>query len=99
MAVTTGLAALRRVAGLRPRLLLLDIRLPDCHGAELLARLRQLPQCATVPAIAVTSDDAFDGARHDFCETWSKPLDVRAVLRRLDELTEAHDASAQVRSA
>jgi len=99
VSVTTGLGALRRVGTLHPHLLLLDIHLPDCHGAELLTRLRQLPQCAVVPAIAVTSDGAFDGTRHGFCETWFKPLAVHAVLRRLDDLIGRHDESAPARLA
>ena len=85
---TTGIAALRRVASLEPSLLLLDLHLPDCHGAELLRRLRALPQCADIPAIVVTSDDSFDGRGHDFCDVWLKPVEVRRVLERLDQVLE-----------
>lgn len=69
-----------------PDLLLLDLRLPDCHGTELLARLREHPALSTVPAAAVTADDLFDLSDSTFMETWRKPLDVHRVLSRLDGL-------------
>lgn len=82
-----GAEALRLAAQLQPTLLLLDLGLPDCHGSELLGRLRALPGCATAPAIAVTADAMFDIAGTSFLELWSKPLNLVHVLRRLGELT------------
>ena len=43
-----------------PDLLLLDLRLPDCHGTELLQRMRGHASLAAVPAIAVTAEDTGD---------------------------------------
>lgn len=83
----TGQEALRVAAGLQPVLLLLDLGLPDCHGSQLLGRLRALPGCATAPAIAVTADATFDIEGTGFLELWSKPLHLDQVLRRLSELT------------
>ncbi|HEY9110098.1 MAG TPA: response regulator [Roseateles sp.] len=92
---TTGEEAMRvAAAGLRPALLLLDLGLPDCHGAQLLARLRALPGLATPPAIAVTADVRFDIAGTGFRELWPKPLNLDDVLARLDALTAPHDAVA-----
>jgi CheY-like chemotaxis protein len=67
-----------------PDLLLLDLRLPDCHGTELLARLRTHPALSDVPAAAVTADELFDLSASTFAETWRKPLDIHRVLSRLD---------------
>lgn len=69
---------------LRPSLLLLDLRLPDCHGGELLGELRQYDGYADIPAIAVTAEPGFNLAGTGFCEVWSKPLDLEFVLERLD---------------
>lgn len=74
-----------------PDLLLLDLRLPDCHGSELLARLRQHPELSEVPAAAVTADELCDLSASTFMETWRKPLDVHRVLSRLDGLRQRHD--------
>jgi DNA-binding NarL/FixJ family response regulator len=38
---TTGREALRQVTELRPDVLVLDIRLPDCDGLEVLRQLRE----------------------------------------------------------
>ncbi len=65
-------------------LLLLDLRLPDVHGTELLRRLREVPGLAHVPAVAVTAEEVHDLRDAGFCELWPKPLDLRQVLRRLD---------------
>jgi len=83
----TGQQALCIAAGLNPVLLLLDMRLPDCHGSQLLPLLRQLPGCETAPAVAVTAEDDFSLADSGFVELWAKPLDLGWVLRRLDALT------------
>ncbi|MEO6276494.1 response regulator [Roseateles sp.] len=84
---TSGADAMRAAVGLRPVLLLLDLGLPDCHGSQLLGRLRALPGLETAPAIAVTADAAFDIAGTGFSELWSKPLHLDQVLARLDALT------------
>lgn len=94
---THGEEAQRVVADLRPDLLLLDLGLPDCHGSELLGRLRALPGLASAPAIAVTAEVGFDITGTGFCELWPKPLYLEHVLARLDAFT-APPAAAQWRA-
>ncbi|WP_355659932.1 response regulator transcription factor [Halomonas salifodinae] len=50
-----GEAALARVADDLPDLVLLDISLPDLSGFEVLERLRQMPQGASLPIIMLTA--------------------------------------------
>lgn len=80
-----GDAALRLAAEQPLALLLLDLHLPDCHGAVLLERLRQLPTCSAAPAIAVTSDRGFDRTGSGFCEIWHKPFLLFHTLERIDK--------------
>jgi len=82
-----GKEALRQSPGLLPALLLLDLRLPDCHGSQLLALLRLNAGFERVPAVAVTAQCDFDVADTNFCERWAKPLDLAQVMKRLDALT------------
>ncbi|MDR7297813.1 CheY-like chemotaxis protein [Pelomonas aquatica] len=84
---THGEEAMHKAAGLKPSLLLLDLSLPDCHGSELLGRLRAVAGCERAPAIAVTAHADFDITGTGFCELWPKPLNLGHVLRRLDSLT------------
>lgn len=86
---TTGQQALCIASNLRPALLLLDIRLPDCFGHDLLPQLRLLPSCEDAPAVAVTAEDDFSLAGTGFTELWQKPLDLQHVLSRLDALVVA----------
>lgn len=83
---TTGQQALRMAADLHPALLLLDLRLPDCHGLQLLPMLRRFPGWHDLPAVAVTAESQFDVAGTGFLETWRKPMDLRRALARLDDL-------------
>ena len=76
-------------------LLLLDLRLPDVHGTELLRRLREVPGLAHVPAVAVTAEAVHDLREAGFCEVWPKPLDLRQVLRRLDHFLGANGADGE----
>lgn len=67
-------------------LLLCDQHLPDVDGGALLAELRALG--LTAPALLVTAESADEAQtlaqRHGFRGCWTKPLDVRAVLREFE---------------
>jgi CheY-like chemotaxis protein len=96
LVATDGREARRLAQHMRPSLLLLDLRLPDCHGAALLEELRQLDGWASIPAVVVTAEPGFDLAGTTFCETWPKPIDLAFVLSRLDQLAARvpHEAPA-----
>lgn len=81
-----GRRALEVARGLHPALLLLDLRLPDMHGSELLPLLRGVAGCEHAPAVAVSADYAFDPRRSGFDELWAKPLNLRRVIERVQEL-------------
>jgi CheY-like chemotaxis protein len=85
---TTGEAGFRAAVAETPDLLLLDLRLPDCHGTELLQRLRAVQALGPVPVVAVTAEDTSDLAATGFVEIWHKPMDLHAALARLDRLLE-----------
>ncbi|WP_439385423.1 response regulator [Ideonella sp. YS5] len=81
---TDGAEVTALAPSIRPALILLDLRLPDCWGSDLLPQLRQRFRWRHVPAVAVTAEVEFDGSRSAFIETWHKPLDLKFVLERLD---------------
>ena len=98
LVATTGQEALALAEGLRPDLLLLDIRLPDCLGTELLPRLRRLrrlPGCREAPAVAVTAEHHFRTEGTGFVEVWSKPLRLQQALSRLAALLPAEHMSVE----
>ena len=81
-----GVSAMATTLHLKPSLLLLDLRLPDCHGTELLERMRQVAGWEEIPAIAVTAEAEFMPAGTTFCDVWHKPLRVPTLLTRLDRV-------------
>jgi CheY-like chemotaxis protein len=81
-----GASAMAATACLQPSLLLLDLRLPDCHGTELLERMRKVPGWEDIPAIAVTAEAEFMPTGTSFCDVWHKPLRVPTLLTRLDRV-------------
>ena len=60
-----GLDALQQVAARKPRLILLDLLMPDMDGFEFVAQLRLEPGCRAIPIVVVTAKDltADDRAR------------------------------------
>lgn len=85
----SGAEARNLVAQGRVDLLLCDLRLPDIGGDELLAQLREAGLPEGVPALLVTAESEFVASqlarRHGFDGYWSKPLDVAATLRSLED--------------
>jgi two-component system cell cycle response regulator DivK len=84
---TTGAQACALAASLQPRLILMDIRLPDMDGSSVLRSLRDNPDTARIPVVAVTAfamsgdrerllADGFDGYL-------SKPIDVTTLVDEL----------------
>jgi CheY-like chemotaxis protein len=83
----SGVAAARRE---HPSLILIDMHLPDAHGHEVLARLRQEPATAGIPCVALSANalaaDIETALQLGFSDYWTKPLDFRAFHQALDSL-------------
>jgi CheY-like chemotaxis protein len=52
----SGFAAGYAVAQFKPDIILLDIRMPDVNGFEVLARLKSDPETSAIPVVACTGD-------------------------------------------
>ena len=73
-----------------PRLVLLDLNLPDMHGSEVLRRLQNEPQTAAVPVVVLSADATPSqierlltaGARNYL----TKPFDIDPFLAVVDEM-------------
>jgi CheY-like chemotaxis protein/anti-sigma regulatory factor (Ser/Thr protein kinase) len=87
---TTGEAGVRRAIELMPDLVLVDMRLPDFDGLEVLRRLRGEPATAAIPCIALSADampaHVAQALEAGFAAYWTKPLDVGMFLASLDAL-------------
>jgi signal transduction histidine kinase/CheY-like chemotaxis protein len=87
---TTGEEALERVTSAPPRLLLLDIHLPDCNGIELLQRIRLMPGLGNTPAIAVSADALPDHVELALASGFAEYLTKPVRLERLRVLLQTH---------
>lgn len=90
MVANSGKQALALAAMQRPDLVLLDMHLGDMTGFELADELDRHPLTAGLPRVALSADampDTIHEARtRGFAAYLTKPLDVVAVLRCLDEV-------------
>jgi CheY-like chemotaxis protein len=87
----TGREALLRVAlPPQPRLVLLDLSLPDCHGTEVVQTLRSTPATRDIPVVALSASvmpsDKERAAQAGCTAFLDKPVlpdDVIELVRRL----------------
>src|SRR5260370_39940492 len=83
----TGTEGLERVADVRPDVILLDLRLPDKSGLEVLRQLRQID--ARIPVVLVTVDRSAEAAieamRQGAYDYLLKPLDLQKLDRVIGE--------------
>lgn len=74
----------------QPDLILMDINLPDMDGLEATRRLKQDPQTAAIPVIALTADampQQIEKADNiGFAAYITKPLDVASFLQTLSQV-------------
>lgn len=87
-------AALARLRGARPDLVLLDLNLPGKDGRELLAELRSDPDLHPIPVVVLTTSGAPDDIQrtYDLAATSyvTKPLEaseLRKVLRSIGSVS------------
>src|SRR5204862_6800008 len=77
----TGVEGLERVAAACPDVILLDLRLPDQSGLDILRQLRQID--ARIPVVMVTvarsSDSAIQAMRHGAYDYLLKPIDLQKL--------------------
>ncbi len=85
-----GAEALALVAQWAPEILVLDANLPDMSGYDVLARLREMPALAEVPAFMCSADamaeDVQRATAAGFVGYWTKPIDIARVMGDLDRL-------------
>ncbi len=84
-----GATGLVLAAACRPDLVLVDMRLPDMEGLELLARLRAQAETAQVACVALSAnampDDVQRALDQGFARYWTKPFDAQVFLAGVDE--------------
>ena len=83
--VESAAAALARLAARRPKLVLLDIAMPEMDGIELLKELRRRPQTKDLPVVMLTADplranEALELGALDYIV---KPVDLPVLKKRL----------------
>lgn len=82
---STGLEGIKKAKEYLPELILLDMRLPDMHGLEVLKELHKLTENSDCLVYAVTADampDQISEAKNAGIDGYlTKPLDIQAVRR------------------
>jgi len=90
----TGEAGMALARQFLPDLILLDMHLPDAHGLQVLARLRQEPLTRHIPCIALSAnampEDIRQALGQGFADYWTKPLDFGVFNAAMDALLRVH---------
>ncbi len=73
-----------------PDMIFLDLNLPDCHGFDLLKRLKALKETTDIPVVVVSADatqaQVSKLLQAGAIKYLTKPLNVRELLSTLDEI-------------
>ena len=96
-AVTSGFEALSVARQQRFDVVLSDISMPGMDGFEFLGKLRELPGCDDLPAVALTGfgrpEDVQRAHRQGFYAHLTKPFDIQALASVLQKLPRQRAAS------
>ncbi len=92
MEANDGREALDCIPGFRPQLVVTDLMMPVMDGVELIRRLRDDPDTADLPVVAITADATSQTEQRaraagavDFI---AKPIDLPSLLDRLRAIQE-----------
>ena len=83
-----GISGVRAAAEIHPRLILLDLQLPDIHGMEVMRRIHALPGMADTTCVALSAnaipEDVAQARAAGFADYWTKPIDFAMFLAGID---------------
>lgn len=87
---TDGREALDCVGPFQPQLVLTDLMMPVMDGVELIRRLHENPETASLPVVAITADSTEHAERQareaGAVDVITKPIDLPSLLGRLRDL-------------
>jgi PAS domain S-box-containing protein len=94
---TNGLEALEMVQAKHPDLILMDVQMPEMDGLEATQKIRQMPDVAAIPIIALTAL-AMEGDREKCLEAGAtmylgKPVKLKQLVSQIQTLLEGDLAS------
>lgn len=84
---TTGALGVSMAAELLPALMLLDRRLPDIRGEQVLRQLRDCPATSAIPIVVFSGDAGYGSSPADFPGVdgfLGKPFDLADLLAIVD---------------
>lgn len=85
-----GTECLQLLETISPQLIITDLSMPHMDGWEMLAALRDNPQTATIPVVAVTAyysvDVARDALENGFAAFFRKPVSPKEFVRDLEKI-------------
>lgn len=83
-----GEEALAVAARELPDLILMDLQLPKLNGYAVTQRLKESPDTAGIPVVALTAHALQDdqAQQSGFTETITKPIDTRAFPGQIDDI-------------
>lgn len=88
-----GRLCLQLAHELHPRLILLDLHLPDMDGEEVFEQLRADPATADIPVVLISADASAGRAERllgrGAAAFLGKPMDIRRFVSLLDEAAPA----------
>ena len=95
LTAATGKDGMRLAQEHAPDLVIIDLRLPDVSGFDMLQWFRTQEKTRHVPAIAVSADalpsHIHDGIAAGFVDYITKPIDIRHFYAVIDRLTRTLD--------
>jgi len=87
---TNGASGIAAALQQHPRVILLDMNLPDMTGIEVFRRLKTDPRTSQIPCVAVSADamstSIYRVRAMGFEDYWTKPLDLAVTVGKLKRL-------------
>lgn len=101
---TTGEQTLRLVLEKQPRLILLDVNLPDINGMEVCRRIKADPATSTIPVLHVSAtnirpDDQVTGLDSGADSYLTEPVEPEVLVATIKALLRAREAEDALRRA
>ena len=81
-----------------PDLILLDVKMPDIDGYQVIRQINEMPQCQNIPVVFVTGlsdeEDELKGLQLGAADYIKKPFSQKILLARISNLLKKSEAAA-----